>query len=181
MKKFLFLLIAMVGMGYAPSSVKEEGFIATYKDLAITEMQRTGIPASITMAQAIIESACGTSELAVRGNNFFGIKYKPGWHGGSMLHNDDRKNERFRVYPDADSSFRDHSYFLTAGTNYRFLFALPKTDFRSWAKGLQQAGYATEKNYAKTLIRCIETYHLDTLDYYDSKGIYGHWPTNGHP
>lgn len=134
---------------------KIETYIEQYKSLAISEMLRTGVPASVTLAQGILETAAGESELAEYGNNHFGIKCKSDWTGDRMSHDDDAKNECFRKYASVEESFRDHSDFLKSRPNYAFLFKLGPTDYEGWAKGLKRAGYATSSTYAQQLIRLI--------------------------
>ncbi|MBP8959798.1 MAG: glucosaminidase domain-containing protein [Bacteroidales bacterium] len=151
-----------VSTSLKPSSENE--YIETYKDLAISEMRRTGIPASITLAQGIIESGNGQSRLAVEGNNHFGIKCHNGWTGATIRHNDDRRNECFRKYRSPEESYRDHSDFLKATPRYSFLFNLDPTDYKAWARGLKEAGYATDPGYDKRLIRKIEEYSLYEYD-----------------
>jgi LysM repeat protein len=142
-----------------------EDYINTYKDLAISEMRRTGIPASITLAQGMIESDFGRSSLAREGNNHFGIKCHNDWTGPTIRHHDDKRNECFRKYRKVEESFYDHSDFLKSGSRYSFLFELETTDYKAWAKGLKKAGYATNPDYANMLIRKIEE---NNLSYYDS-------------
>lgn len=139
-------------------------YIDTYKNLAVEAMQEYGIPASIKMAQALVESDSGNSPLALNANNHFGIKCKSTWKGGIIYHDDDQKDECFRSYRSAYDSFRDHSDFLSGSQRYRFLFNLNPTDYRSWARGLSQAGYATNPDYSNMLIRTIEQYGLQNLD-----------------
>ncbi len=139
-------------------------YIAKYRDLAISEMKRTGVPASITLAQGMIESSYGRSTLAVEGNNHFGIKCHNGWTGPTIRHHDDRRNECFRKYRRPEDSFYDHSDFLKTGSRYSFLFDLPATDYKSWARGLKKAGYATDPDYANMLIRKIEENRLYAYD-----------------
>ncbi len=119
-------------------------------------MKRTGIPASITLAQGMIESDYGRSTLAREGNNHFGIKCHNDWTGPTIRHHDDRRNECFRKYKHVEDSYYDHSDFLKTGSRYSFLFDLPSTDYKGWAKGLKKAGYATDPDYANMLIRKIE-------------------------
>ncbi|OSZ76835.1 hypothetical protein CAP36_10390 [Chitinophagaceae bacterium IBVUCB2] len=135
-------------------------YIETYKELAITEMQRTGVPAAITLAQGIHESGAGSSKLVLASNNHFGIKCKSNWEGESVKHDDDEKKECFRKYPLAEHSYRDHSDFLKNGKRYAFLFELQPTDYVGWANGLKQAGYATNPKYPQVLIKLIESYNL---------------------
>jgi LysM repeat protein len=139
-------------------------YIERYKDLAISEMKRTGIPASITLAQGMIESDFGRSSLAREGNNHFGIKCHSDWTGATIRHHDDRRNECFRKYKRPEDSYYDHSDFIKSGSRYRFLFDLPSTDYKGWARGLKKAGYATNPVYANMLIRKIEE---NNLYYYD--------------
>lgn len=143
-------------------------YIARYSDLAVSEMRRSGIPASITMAQAILESSLGKSDLATRANNHFGIKCHVGWEGRKFFYDDDEKNECFRVYESVEDSFRDHSIFLLTRDRYKGLFELDPKDYRSWAKGLKEAGYATNPRYAQLLIGIIEDEELYLLDNYIS-------------
>jgi len=140
-----------------------------YKDLAISEMKRTGIPASITLAQGMIESDFGRSTLAWKANNHFGIKCHNDWTGPTIHHHDDRRNECFRKYSRPENSFYDHSDFLTSGSRYSFLFDIPVTDYKAWARGLKKAGYATNPDYANMLIRKIEESSLYIYDRGNSK------------
>jgi LysM repeat protein len=144
-------------------------YIDQYKDIAIEQMQRWKIPASITLAQGIFESGAGQSMLAVKGNNHFGIKCH-GWTGRTVYKDDDATNECFRAYPSAFDSFEDHSRFLANGQRYRSLFSLKTTDYKGWARGLKAAGYATNPQYADRLIELIQLYRLyqyDTAKTYD--------------
>jgi hypothetical protein len=140
-------------------------YIEQYKDLAVSEMKRTGIPASITLAQGMIESDFGWSTLAREANNHFGIKCHDDWTGPTIRHHDDRRNECFRKYSRPEDSFYDHSDFLKTSSRYTLLFDLSPTDYKAWAKGLKKAGYATNPDYANMLIRKIEE---NNLSYYDS-------------
>lgn len=135
-------------------------YIDQYKDLAIVEMKRTGVPASIKLAQGIHETMAGQSDLVQKSNNHFGIKCKTGWNGPSVRHTDDARNECFRKYATANESYRDHSNFLKSSPRYASLFELDPTDYEAWAKGLKSAGYATNPAYAQTLVRLIEAYDL---------------------
>ena len=141
-------------------------YIEKYKDVAIREMHEYGIPASITLAQACLESGDGKSRLAKEGNNHFGIKCHNDWNGKIMHHDDDAKGECFRVYAYAEESFKDHSIFLRYRQRYAFLFDLDTKDYKGWAHGLKKAGYATNPQYAPILIKIIEDYELYR---YDSK------------
>lgn len=144
-----------------PNSVSQ--YIAMYGPTARANMQQYGIPASITLAQGILESGAGRSELTRRANNHFGIKCHD-WTGERVYHDDDRRGECFRKYANPADSFRDHSLFLTQRGRYAFLFDLDKDDYRAWAKGLRQAGYATDRKYPEKLISLIERYELYRFD-----------------
>jgi LysM repeat protein len=135
-------------------------YINTYKDLAIAEMQRTGVPAAITLAQGIHESGAGQGKLVLSSNNHFGIKCKSNWTGETVKHNDDARGECFRKYQKPEESYLDHSDFLKNGQRYAFLFQLDPIDYISWANGLKQAGYATNPKYPQVLIKLIEDYNL---------------------
>ena len=163
MKKTLILLLAAVCL-VASADTAYEKYIRKYADIAVAEMQRTGVPASITLAQGLIESGAGLSTLATKGNNHFGIKCHNDWTGARMYHDDDRKGECFRVYKSAEDSFRDHSDFLRYYDRYKSLFDLSPDDYRGWAKGLKKAGYATDPSYASKLIKVIEDYELYKYD-----------------
>lgn len=139
-------------------------YIETYRDLAVNEMIRTGVPASITLAQGILESGFGKSKMATEANNHFGIKCHNDWKGQTIRYNDDRRNECFRKYSNPAESFRDHSDFLKNTPRYKFLFDLEVTDYRGWARGLKKAGYATNPDYAGMLIERIEQYGLSSYD-----------------
>ncbi|MBO4231888.1 MAG: glucosaminidase domain-containing protein [Bacteroidales bacterium] len=141
-------------------------YIETYKEIAIDKMEKYKIPASITLAQGIFESACGTSKLATEGKNHFGIKCHGDWRGDTIHIDDDQLQECFRKYEKVEDSYNDHSLFLTTRNRYKSLFSLATTDYAGWARGLKQAGYATNPQYADRLINLIETYnisHIDTL------------------
>ena len=140
-------------------------YIEKYKAIAIKEMKRTNIPASITLAQAILESSSGESTLASKFNNHFGIKCKSDWKGETTYKDDDKKNECFRAYPTAESSFIDHSNFLKNRPNYASLFELDPVDDTAWAYGLKKAGYATERDYPKRLLKIIDDYELAQFNY----------------
>jgi LysM repeat protein len=152
------LLISTAGMAQKSDLVTK--YINTYKDLAISEMKRTNVPASITLAQGILESGAGNSELVLASNNHFGIKCKSYWKGETVKHDDDEKGECFRKYPTPEDSYKDHSDFLKNGQRYAFLFTLEPTDYQGWANGLKKAGYATSPKYPQSLIRLIEDYNL---------------------
>ena len=140
-----------------------ENYIERFKDIAIREMNSNGIPASITLAQGILESGNGNSSLAREANNHFGIKCTSEWKGKTILKDDDQKDDCFRVYTSAEESFRDHSEFLKR-KRYAALFELNKNDYQGWALGLKEAGYATNPRYAELLISLIERYNLNSFD-----------------
>lgn len=144
-----------------------EDYIKKYRDVAVEEMKRYHIPASITLAQGLLESGAGYGTLARKSNNHFGIKCGSDWRGKTVKHDDDARNECFRVYKDPKDSYRDHSKFLAGKQRYAFLFDLKITDYKGWARGLKKAGYATNPRYAHQLIDIIERYDLDK---YDKKG-----------
>jgi hypothetical protein len=137
-----------------------QAYIVQYRQLAIAEMQRSGVPASIKLAQGILETTAGTSDLVQRSNNHFGIKCKSNWTGESVSHTDDAPNECFRKYPSPEDSYRDHSDFLKNNTRYAGLFKLDGEDYKGWAYGLKKAGYATSPRYPTALIKLIEEYNL---------------------
>lgn len=140
-------------------------YIDQYKDIAIQEMKRTGIPASITLAQGIVESKSGESNLALNFNNHFGIKCKSDWKGLTTYQDDDTKQECFRVYPNANASFIDHSNFIKSRPNYALLFQLDPVDDSAWAFGLKKAGYATAADYPKKLLKVIDDYELSQFNF----------------
>lgn len=162
LKKFipavLFCLLAFTA--FAQNESKVAIYINQYKEIAIKEMIRSGVPASITLAQGILESQSGESDLAKRSNNHFGIKCKTEWTGAKTYHDDDEKGECFRVYNSVEESYADHSDFLKSRAWYTFLFKLDPTDYEGWAKGLKKAGYATSSTYAQQLISIIQRYNL---------------------
>lgn len=139
-------------------------YIDDFKGIAKNNMTQYGIPASITLAQGILESGSGTGVLSVKANNHFGIKCHQGWTGPSVRHDDDSAQECFRKYEKASESYRDHSLFLTTRSRYASLFELPKDDYKAWAKGLKAAGYATDPKYPDKLISLIERYQLYQYD-----------------
>lgn len=163
MKKFFAILFFTSALSLfasaQPDAVKQ--YINTYKELAINEEIRTGVPAAITLAQGILESDAGRSDLSLASNNHFGIKCKSDWTGATVYHDDDAKNECFRSYPTVADSYRDHSDFLKNRPNYAFLFQLDPTDYKGWAYGLKQAGYATSPVYGDMLIKAINDYGLE--------------------
>ena len=147
-----------------PASEYASEYIIKYSNLAVSEMKRSGVPASITLAQGMLESNYGRSRLATQGNNHFGIKCHSDWSGKKIYHDDNRKGECFRSYSSVEESFRDHSDFLVNGSRYRDLFSLRSTDYKGWAHGLKRAGYATDPKYPELLIRKIEEYSLWAYD-----------------
>ncbi len=158
-----FLLLSAAVTAFAQRQTREE-YILKYKHLAAETMERYGIPASIVMAQALLESDNGNSRLARQGNNHFGIKCGGGWNGESLRHDDDAPNECFRVYGDVEESFLDHGRFLDGQPRYDKLFSLKEDDYAAWAHGLRECGYATNPNYGPMLIRIIEENRLFLLD-----------------
>lgn len=153
----LFICLAIAGRG---QDMTIEQYVSAYKGLAITEMQRTGVPASISLAQGILETQAGNSDLFKASNNHFGIKCKDSWSGPTVSHDDDARGECFRKYSNAADSYKDHSDFLKGSDRYSFLFRLDPLDYKGWAYGLRRAGYATNPRYAQILIKYIEQYHL---------------------
>lgn len=163
---FLSLVVCLVSLAQAQQSHRQStaDYIAQYKDIAILEMQRYGIPASIKLGQGILESGSGNSELARNANNHFGIKCKSTWTGKTFHKDDDAKDECFRKYEKVLDSYEDHSKFLKQNQRYAFLFDLPSTDYKAWAHGLKKAGYATNPRYAELLIKTIEDHSLHRFD-----------------
>ena len=162
MKKIVLTIIT-IGiflLGKAQSNELADAYINQFKAIAIAEMQRTGVPAAIKLAQGIYESAYGQSNLVKRSNNHFGIKCKTGYTGPYVLHDDDRRNERFVKYEDARQSYIDHSDFLKNRPYYTALFDLDPRDYKAWATGLKKAGYATNPKYAQMIISLVERYDL---------------------
>ena len=161
--------LSLLVHGQARWNQQYQSYIDQYKDVAIEQMHRWNIPASITLAQGLFESGAGRSELTTKGNNHFGIKCH-GWTGRTVYHDDDRKGECFRAYKSAYESYDDHSRFLASSQRYASLFKLNKTDYKGWARGLKAAGYATNPQYANKLIEIIQLYKLyeyDTAKKYD--------------
>ncbi len=158
----MFLMLLM-GKMHAQQNMSLPEYIDTYKSVAMEEMRKHGIPASIKLGQGILESGFGNSDLAVIGHNHFGIKCH-GWQGRTFYKDDDYKNECFRAYDDPLQSFRDHSLFLTSRPRYAGLFELEITDYKGWARGLRQAGYATNPRYPELLIGVIERNQLYRFD-----------------
>ena len=146
-----------------PKIINTEDYVKFYSNIAMDEMIQFGIPASITLAQGILESGAGKGRLAVQANNHFGIKCHD-WTGKKIYHDDDEEQECFRKYDNPEYSYRDHSLFLSNRVRYSFLFDLKKDDYKQWAKGLKKAGYATDPKYPQKLIDLIERYQLYKYD-----------------
>lgn len=164
-KLFLFFLILFNATVYGQARLDAaKKYIIKYQQLAITEMELTGIPASITLAQALHESANGTSQLAVKANNHFGVRCSSNWNGKRFHRNGNKRNYCFRKYNTVAEAYKDRSSFLSNNKKYAFLFKYSQQDYIHWAKGLQRAGYASSKTYAKQLINTIERYNLAQYD-----------------
>ncbi|SEW30792.1 glucosaminidase domain-containing protein [Chitinophaga arvensicola] len=161
-RKFLLTVSFLIGLVTVlhAQNITTQQYIATYKNLAIEEMRRSGVPAAIKLAQGIVETQSGNGTLCLQSNNHFGIKCKNTWTGKTIKYDDDAAQECFRVYETARDSYRDHSDFLHANPRYSFLFQFDGDDYKSWAFGLKQAGYATNKTYPQQLIKVIEDYNL---------------------
>jgi LysM repeat protein len=162
----LIILYAAIKFAYSQplSRISRPDYFNTYYELAVEEMKRTGIPASITLAQAVLESDDGNSYVAKRANNHFGIKCRVSWKGDTINYDDDAKKECFRKYGSVLDSYKDHSDFLSSGKRYSFLFKIDKTDYKSWAEGLKKAGYATNPKYSILIIKVIEDNKLYLYD-----------------
>lgn len=163
-KVIIFISLALCQVAALAQGTPQERYIQKWAPTAVREMYRSGVPASITLAQGILESRYGLSSLATEGNNHFGIKCHKDWKGKSMRYDDDARGECFRVYDSADESFQDHSDFLRYRDRYKFLFDLKTTDYKGWAYGLKKAGYATDPAYPAKLIKYIEDYKLYEYD-----------------
>ncbi|MEG1793448.1 MAG: glucosaminidase domain-containing protein [Rikenellaceae bacterium] len=167
MKKLILFLLLLTSFSGSYAQTKDELaaiYINKYAKLAIKEMDQYGIPASITIAQGLLESGYGKSRLATEANNHFGIKCKTTWTGGKIYHDDDEAQECFRVYPSVEDSYNDHSVFLKSNRRYAFLFDINPKDYEGWAHGLKKSGYATNPRYAYLLLDIIERYDLAQLD-----------------
>lgn len=164
MRKLFFALVMLLPLSLLAQRITPEEYIQTYKDIAMQEMRDHKIPASITLAQGLLESGAGNSALAREAKNHFGIKCHKGWTGKTYHMDDDEKDECFRKYKNAEESFRDHSEFLCGRSRYAALFDLEITDYKGWARGLKAAGYATNPKYAQLLIDRIELYDLTKYD-----------------
>ncbi|MBQ1874613.1 MAG: glucosaminidase domain-containing protein [Paludibacteraceae bacterium] len=165
MRKTIFFIVVLATTVslHAQNTVRAYWeYIARWRDAVVFQQQEYGIPASITMAQALLESGAGKSELATEANNHFGIKCGGSWMGDSFYHDDDKEGECFRVYPEAEESFRDHSLFLQR-PRYKSLYELPVSDYQGWAVRIRECGYATDPKYPQKLIKLIEDYGLDSL------------------
>ena len=169
-KNTLFLIFTFLFSSVCPAISQEAPneniikYIEQYAALAVKEMERTGVPASIKIAQGIHETNAGKSDLVLKSNNHFGIKCKSSWTGEKVYHNDDEEGECFRKYDNATASYLDHSDYLKSQPRYAFLFDYDANDYAAWAWGLKKAGYATNPIYAQTLIKYIEAYHLNELN-----------------
>jgi LysM repeat protein len=162
-RKSFLVLIGIAALCYSSVMAQSPAivqYVNTYKFIAIKEMQRTGIPASIKLAQGILETEAGNSDLVKRSNNHFGIKCKNTWTGDKVYHDDDERGECFRSYGSAEDSYKDHSDFLKNSPRYAFLFDLDPEDYEGWARGLKKAGYATNPKYTQQLLKYIEDYDL---------------------
>jgi LysM repeat protein len=160
---FIFLIIILPAAVLGQNKQTREEYIGRYKDIAIYQMKTQGVPASIILAQGLLESDNGNSRLAVKANNHFGIKCHT-WSGPSIYMDDDTKNECFRKYSNPEKSYRDHSDFLRGARRYAALFDLNPTDYKGWSYGLQRSGYATNPHYAEMLIKIIEENNLYIYD-----------------
>ena len=164
------LVVALTATGKERQTREE--YVERYKAIAIAHMEHYGIPASITMAQGILESDSGNSLLSTSSNNHFGIKCKKSWKGDRVFHDDDAKGECFRAYPSVEASYQDHADFLDQSPRYDSLFAYPSDDYRNWARGLKACGYATAPDYAERLVKIIESMKLYLLDKENGSKIY---------
>ena len=170
MNRLILTFVCLLGILSLQAQTRNkqyEEYIKQYRDIAVEEMKKYHIPASITLAQGLLESGAGQSTLARKTNNHFGIKCGSDWNGKSVRHDDDERNECFRAYKHPKQSYEDHSKFLVSRPRYASLFKLDITDYKGWARGLKKAGYATNPRYAEQLIGIIELYDLDK---YDKKG-----------
>ena len=170
MNRLILTFVCLLGILSLQAQTRNkqyEEYIKKYRDIAVEEMKKYHIPASITLAQGLLESGAGQSTLARKSNNHFGIKCGSDWRGKTVRHDDDERNECFRAYKHPKQSYEDHSKFLVSRPRYASLFKLKMTDYKGWARGLKKAGYATNPRYAEQLIGIIELYDLDK---YDKKG-----------
>lgn len=164
LKLFLILIISCLTLQAQTRNKQYENYIKKYRELAVEEMKKYHIPASITLAQGLLESGAGQSTLARKSNNHFGIKCGSDWRGKTVSHDDDARGECFRAYKHPKESYEDHSKFLAGRPRYASLFKLKITDYKGWARGLKKAGYATNPRYADQLIGIIELYELHKYD-----------------
>lgn len=164
MKHLCLLSLCFAVALSAAAQTAQQNYIDKYAEAAVAEMYRSGVPASITLAQGLLESGAGLSEMAREGNNHFGIKCHNDWKGKTMYYDDDAKHECFRKYSSVAESYEDHSNFLRYKDRYKFLFDYETTDYKSWCYGLKTAGYATDPSYASKLIKIIEDYRLYEYD-----------------
>ena len=164
LKLFLILIISCLTLQAQTRNKQYEDYIKKYRELAVEEMKKYHIPASITLAQGLLESGAGQSSLARKSNNHFGIKCGGDWTGKTVSHDDDARGECFRAYKHPKDSYEDHSKFLAGRPRYASLFKLKITDYKGWARGLKKAGYATNPRYADQLIGIIELYELHKYD-----------------
>jgi len=180
---FIILLTFLFSFCAGAQNISVEEYINQYKDIAIREMKRMGVPAAITLAQGILETENGNSDLVKRSNNHFGIKCKSSWTGERVYHDDDANGECFRSYENAEESYRDHSNYLRGNERYDFLFRLDPTDYKGWSYGIRKAGYATNPRYPQILIKNIEQYNLQqyTLAGIDEMPTFGKEEQKGTP
>lgn len=168
MQKLLLVCLCFLYLNFSFAQKKQSSaviYIEKYKHLAISEMQKTGIPASITLAQALHESASGMSQVAVKANNHFGVKCTRNWSGKRFHRNGNKKNSCFRKYDTVEDAYADRSSFLTKNKQYAFLFNYKHTQYKKWAYGLQRSGYARSRSYASLLLKTINMYNLHEYDY----------------
>lgn len=165
MKKLIYVITATIlSSNLFAQRISPYEYIHTYCSMAVAEMKRSGIPASVTLAQGILETECGNSDLVKKSNNHFGIKCKSTWTGESVTHTDDAPNECFRKYNNPADSYKDHSDYLKTSPRYAALFQLAPSDYKGWAYGLKRAGYATNPQYPQIVISNIEKYNLQQYD-----------------
>ena len=165
MKKLIYVITAIIlSSNLFAQRISPDEYIHTYCSMAVEEMKRSGIPASVTLAQGILETECGNSDLVKKSNNHFGIKCKSTWTGESVTHTDDAPNECFRKYSNPADSYKDHSDYLKTSPRYAALFQLAPSDYKGWAYGLKRAGYATNPQYPQIVISNIEKYNLQQYD-----------------
>ena len=172
MKKLIFIItVIILSSNLFAQKISPDEYIHTYCNMAVAEMKRSGIPASVTLAQGILETECGNSELVKKSNNHFGIKCKSTWTGESVSHTDDAPNECFRKYNNPADSYKDHSDYLKTSPRYAALFQLASSDYKGWAYGLKKAGYATNPQYPQIVISNIEKYNLQQYDNLSEKDL----------